>query len=564
MLPTGIAVAQPDLSHAGGITEVRADRRAGRDLRRALAPHCPLGPIALAASLQVAFCHAELPHPGAEPRHPLQQGRRPARLPGRHRALPVHRRARARRTALPGLGVERRRGRGARRRPRRARLAQPGLAPPRRLLRRMVSAAASPHADAPALRVVTDPARGGRWTSLAAGGREWLWRRDEPRRASRVPGDPFADAGGLEECVPTVRGRPDHGDAWTRRWYPEPDPDPDLDPADGVGPGRATRRAAVHRGVPGLPARPHDPDAGTAAVADYRLTAAPGYRFLWAAHALLDLSARARLAVEEGAPGRLYADGGARWILRSPGRRRRASRSTGSGRTTARRSARSSTPREATVYDGPHTLTFALRPRASRCRSPLWRNLRGFPDAARRTARSASSRCSAGSSTWRRRGSRTRRASRRRGEAAGGSPSPPGGPDRAGPTTLRTPRARTRPTRGHVPAATYPLTRTRDPYTRDPRTRERKPARGPADRAAHPPPGRDRARRRPRGGAARAVLALAEEGVALVEVSLSGGARSTSSPPPAPPSAPARRSARARCSPPRRPAPPTAPAPTSP
>ena len=26
----------------------------------------------------------------------------------------------------------------------------------------------------------------------------------------------FVDAGGLEECLPTVRGRPDHGDIWSR------------------------------------------------------------------------------------------------------------------------------------------------------------------------------------------------------------------------------------------------------------------------------------------------------------------------------------------------------------
>ena len=51
---------QPDLSHAGGITEVTTDRLARRHLRRALAPHCPLGPIALAASLQVGFATPNL------------------------------------------------------------------------------------------------------------------------------------------------------------------------------------------------------------------------------------------------------------------------------------------------------------------------------------------------------------------------------------------------------------------------------------------------------------------------------------------------------------------------
>ena len=50
-------IIQPDLSHAGGITECKkiADMAETWDI--ALAPHCPLGPIALAACLQVdAVC----------------------------------------------------------------------------------------------------------------------------------------------------------------------------------------------------------------------------------------------------------------------------------------------------------------------------------------------------------------------------------------------------------------------------------------------------------------------------------------------------------------------------
>jgi galactonate dehydratase len=54
-LEAGIAVAQPDLSHAGGITEVRRIAALAETFDVLLAPHCPLGPIALAASLQVAF-----------------------------------------------------------------------------------------------------------------------------------------------------------------------------------------------------------------------------------------------------------------------------------------------------------------------------------------------------------------------------------------------------------------------------------------------------------------------------------------------------------------------------
>jgi galactonate dehydratase len=55
VLEAGVAVVQPDLSHAGGISEVRRIAAAAEMYGAALAPHCPLGPIALAASLQVSF-----------------------------------------------------------------------------------------------------------------------------------------------------------------------------------------------------------------------------------------------------------------------------------------------------------------------------------------------------------------------------------------------------------------------------------------------------------------------------------------------------------------------------
>ncbi|MGJ7908749.1 galactonate dehydratase [Actinopolyspora sp. H202] len=55
VLTSGIAVAQPDLSHAGGISEVRRIAAMAEAHDVTLAPHCPLGPLALAASLQVAF-----------------------------------------------------------------------------------------------------------------------------------------------------------------------------------------------------------------------------------------------------------------------------------------------------------------------------------------------------------------------------------------------------------------------------------------------------------------------------------------------------------------------------
>lgn len=55
VLRAGIAIAQPDLSHAGGISEVRRVASLADTFDVQLAPHCPLGPLALAACLQVGF-----------------------------------------------------------------------------------------------------------------------------------------------------------------------------------------------------------------------------------------------------------------------------------------------------------------------------------------------------------------------------------------------------------------------------------------------------------------------------------------------------------------------------
>ncbi|WP_116114082.1 galactonate dehydratase [Austwickia chelonae] len=55
VLQAGVAVVQPDLSHAGGITEVRKVAALAETFDAFLAPHCPLGPLAFAACLQVGF-----------------------------------------------------------------------------------------------------------------------------------------------------------------------------------------------------------------------------------------------------------------------------------------------------------------------------------------------------------------------------------------------------------------------------------------------------------------------------------------------------------------------------
>ncbi|WP_405945118.1 hypothetical protein OG372_01770 [Streptomyces sp. NBC_01020] len=213
----------------------------------------------------------------------------------------------------------------------------------------------------PTIRIETDPACGGRWTSLRAAGREWLWHRDEPRRPGAIPGDAFADAGGLEECVPTVRGTPDHGDAWTRPWQraggTESVDCPDF---------RLSRRIRSD---------------GDRAVADYRLTAEPGYRFLWAAHALFDLSEEAHIGIRDGTPTRFYPDSGARWTPCSwpsqPGRTAGLDRLGPDDGTAV--GAVVDTP-QVYVRDGAATLRMAVEAEGQPVSVAVWRNLGGFPE----------------------------------------------------------------------------------------------------------------------------------------------------------------------------------------
>ena len=50
------AVAQPDVCHCGGITELRKIAAMAETYFISLAPHNPLGPIATAVNIQAAFC----------------------------------------------------------------------------------------------------------------------------------------------------------------------------------------------------------------------------------------------------------------------------------------------------------------------------------------------------------------------------------------------------------------------------------------------------------------------------------------------------------------------------
>jgi galactonate dehydratase len=48
-----VDILQPDISHVGGISEIRKIATMAEAYDVGIAPHCPLGPIALAASIQV-------------------------------------------------------------------------------------------------------------------------------------------------------------------------------------------------------------------------------------------------------------------------------------------------------------------------------------------------------------------------------------------------------------------------------------------------------------------------------------------------------------------------------
>lgn len=131
--------------------------------------------------------------------------------------------------------------------------------------------------------VTVDPADGGRWTSLQLGGREWLWAGPGLVTGPRTGLATFIDAGGVDECFPTVRGFPDHGGLWNQPWD----------------------TSVEHGGA--ILTRAFTPGTDTVVV-DYHLEAVPGYRFVWAAHALLDCDRGAVVSAPPGTECRLYPE----------------------------------------------------------------------------------------------------------------------------------------------------------------------------------------------------------------------------------------------------------------
>ena len=228
----GIAVAQPDLSHAGGITEVRKIAALAETFDVQLAPHCPLGPLALAACLQVGFATPNYLiqeqsigihyNQGAEvldyvARHRAAAvRRRPHRAP--HRPRPRHRHRRAggprRRQDAATPGAARSGGTPTAR----SRSGEPAR---RRRLRRRLAAA----------RVVA-----------IIRGTQTTRRRRQPAMASSEAGDPVR------------RGRADHARA---PWTPSSSSRPQVPDGVAIGAGTvltrqdvadvARGRSAVHR-----------------------------------------------------------------------------------------------------------------------------------------------------------------------------------------------------------------------------------------------------------------------------------------------------------------------------
>ena len=70
----GISILQPDLSHAGGITECMKIAALCEAYDVALAPHCPLGPVALASVLSCRYGLLQCCFTGAEYGYSLQSG----------------------------------------------------------------------------------------------------------------------------------------------------------------------------------------------------------------------------------------------------------------------------------------------------------------------------------------------------------------------------------------------------------------------------------------------------------------------------------------------------------
>ncbi|NEA33914.1 hypothetical protein [Streptomyces sp. SID13031] len=241
--------------------------------------------------------------------------------------------------------------------------------------------------ELPTNEVVVDLDDGGRWTSLVLGGREWLWAGPGLISGSREELSTYVDVGGLDECFPTVRGVPDHGGLWNQPWG-SLDEDEDW---DAVQYGDAVLLRRFNGGEP-----PAELDETGAIWVDYRLVAPAGYRFVWAAHALLDCSAGSKLDIPAGTESRLYLNStrAASLATAEPHRAAKEPRSWVAGQWPAPGGVDLSVygPTDGSavgavlidcpttsVVDGPLALDFSLSCPGQPVSTALWRNLGGFP-----------------------------------------------------------------------------------------------------------------------------------------------------------------------------------------
>jgi hypothetical protein len=229
--------------------------------------------------------------------------------------------------------------------------------------------------------VAVDLEDGGRWTSLMLGGREWFWSGPGLISGPRHGLTSYVDVGGLDECFPTVRGVPDHGGLWNQPWGSlAEDEDWDVVPYGEV---------VLLRRFNGGETPAEAADAGAIWV-DYRLIAPPGYRFIWAAHALLDCAVGASIKAPDGTECRLYPQ-----PTTHPTQAGAATGEAGSEGVTGGLDLFTYGPTDGTavgavlvdcprasVVDGQLELTFGLTCPGQPVSTALWRNLGGFPTAA--------------------------------------------------------------------------------------------------------------------------------------------------------------------------------------
>ena len=202
--------------------------------------------------------------------------------------------------------------------------------------------------------MTVDPLDGGRWTSLQLANREWLWAGPGLVNGPRTGLTAFVDAGGLDECFPTVRGEPDHGGLWNLAW----------------------ESTVAYAGTVLTRTITSGSDSMTA---DYRLRAPVGFRFIWAAHALLDCAVGATVSAPTDTECRLYLDDGP-WVAATwpvPGGIDLGTYGPSDG--TAVGGVLVDCP-TVSVRDRGAELTWTLSCPGQPVSTALWRNLAGFPD----------------------------------------------------------------------------------------------------------------------------------------------------------------------------------------